>query len=83
MCGANKLTGSQSYYRMSEFHFLVMVLFSTIISCFVLDLLEPQEMVCLTEHVSTFSSLNISRRAYCSGYDEHACDKTFFPKAGN
>ena len=45
MCGANKLTGSQSYYRMSEFHFLVMVLFSTIISCFVLDLLEPQEMV--------------------------------------
>ena len=83
MCGANKLTDSQSYYRMSEFHFLVMVLFSTIISCFVLDLLEPQEMVCLTEHGSTFSSLNISRRAYCSGYDEHACDKTFFPKAGN
>ena len=29
-------------------------------------------MVCLTKHGATFSSLNISRRTYYSGYDEHA-----------
>ena len=32
----------------------------------------------LTKHEATFSSLNISRRTYCSGYDEHACDTIFF-----
>ena len=25
-----------------------------------------------------FSTLNISRHTYCSGYDEHACDTIFF-----
>ena len=42
-------------------------------SCFLLDSFELQEMVCLTKHGATFSSLNISRR-----YDEHACDTIIF-----
>ena len=34
---------------------------------------------CLTKHGATLSSLNISMRTYCSGYDEHACDTILFP----
>ena len=59
---------------MSEFHCLVMVLFSAMFLCCLLDLFELQEMVCLTKHGATFSSPNMSRRTYCSGYHEHACD---------
>ena len=58
---------------MRDFNCLVVVLFSAIFSCFLLDSFELQEMVCLTKHGATFSSLNISRR-----YDEHACDTIFF-----
>ena len=57
---------------MSEFHCLVMVLFSAKFSCFLLDSFELQEMVCLTKHETTFSYLNISRRTCGLGYDEHA-----------
>ena len=39
-------------------------------SCFLLDSFQLQEMVCLTKHGATFSSLNVSRRTYCSGYDK-------------
>ena len=63
---------------MSKFHCLVMVPFSTIFSCFLLDSFELQEIVCLTKHRATFSSLNMSRHTYCSGYDEHTCDMIFF-----
>ena len=66
------------YSGMSEFNCLVVVLFSAMFSCFLLDSFELQEMVCLTKHGATFSSLNISRRTYCSGYYEHACDTIFF-----
>ena len=52
-------------------------------SYFLLDFFELQDMVCLSKHGATFSSLNISRRTYCSGYDERAYDKIIFPKAGN
>ena len=58
---------------MSEFNCLVVVLFSAMFSCFLLDSFELQEMVCVTKHGATFSSLNFSR---C--YDEHACDTIFF-----
>ena len=59
---------------------LVMVLFSAMFSYFILDSFEPEEMVCLTKHGATFSSLNLSRRTYCSSYNEHACDTIiFFP----
>ena len=58
---------------MSDLNCLVVVLFSLMFSYFLLDLFELQEMVCLTKHGATFSSLNISRR-----YDEHACDKIIF-----
>ena len=64
---------------MSEFHCLVVVLFSVISSCFLHDLFEFQDMFCLTKHGATFSSLNMSRRTYCSSYDEHACDAIIFP----
>ena len=33
---------------------------------------------CLAKHGATLSFLNISRRTYCSGYDEHACDTIYF-----
>ena len=49
------------YSGMSEFNCLVVVLFSAMFSCFLLDSFELQEMVCLTKHGATFSSLNISR----------------------
>ena len=58
---------------MSEFNYLAVVLFSAMFSCFLLDSFELQEMVCVTKHGATFSSLNISRR-----YGEHACDTIFF-----
>ena len=58
---------------MSELNCLVVVLFSPMSSYFLLDLFELQEMVSLTKHGATFSSLNISRR-----YDEHSCDKKIF-----
>ena len=61
-----------------------MVLFSAVILCFRLDSFELWEMVQLSHKTwSLFSSLNISRHTYCSGYDEHACDTIFFPNAGN
>ena len=78
MYSANKLTAKQSWCRMSEFHCLVMVLFSVMFLCSLLDLFKLQEMVCLTKHGATFSSLNMSRRTYCPGHDEHACDAIIF-----
>ena len=38
------------YSGMSEFNCLVVVLFSAMFSCFLLDSFELQEMVCLTKH---------------------------------
>ena len=68
----------QSYCRRSEFHCLIKVIFSAMVSCFLLDSFELQEMVCLTKQGANFSSLNISRRTQCSGYDEHARDTIIF-----
>ena len=69
-CSVNKLTGKMelALLRISEFHCLVIILLSAMFSCFLLDLFELQEMVCLTKHGATFSSFNISRRTYCSVY---------------
>ena len=64
---------SSLYSGMSEFNRLVVVLFSAMFSWFLLDSFELQEMVCLTKHGATFSSLNNSRR-----YDEHTCDMINF-----
>ena len=47
-------------------------------SCFLLDMFELQEMVCLTKHGATFSSLNISRRTHCSSHDEYGCNTIIF-----
>ena len=69
----SRLKWSWFYSGMSEFNYLAVVLFSAMFSCFLLDSFELHEMVCLTKHGATFSSLNISRR-----YDEHACDTIFF-----
>ena len=52
---------TNSRVKWSEFHCLVMVLFSAIFSCFLLDSFELQEMFCLTKYGATFSSLDISR----------------------
>ena len=78
--GANKLTGKMVLILQQEewISLLVMVLFSTMFSYFILDSFELEEMVCLTKHVATFSSLKFSWRTYCSSYDEHACDAIIF-----
>ena len=78
--GANKLTGKMVLILQQEewISLLVMVLFSAMFSYFILDSFEPEEMVCLTKHGATFSSLNLSRRTYCSSYDEHACETIIF-----
>ena len=69
----SRIRWSCFYSGMSEFNCLVVVLFSAMLSCFLLDWFELQKMVCLTKHGATSSSLNISRR-----YDEHACDTIIF-----
>ena len=69
----SRVNWSLFYSGMNEFNCLAVVLFSAMFSCFLLDSFELQEIVCLTKHGATFSSLNISRR-----YDEHACDTKFF-----
>ena len=50
---------------MSEFHCLVMALFSPMFLCFLHDSFELQEMVCLT--LVCLSSLEISRRTFTAG----------------
>ena len=80
MCGANKLTGEVelvllrnewiSLFSYGTFQRYVFM-FSTRTS--------GNGFNCLTKHGATFSSLNISRRTWCSGYDAHACDTIFFP----
>ena len=50
-----------SYCGRSEFHCLAVVLFSAMLLCFLLGSFELQEIVCLTKHGATLSSLNISR----------------------
>ena len=69
----SRVKWSWFYSGMSEFNCLVVVLFSAMFSCFLLDSFELQEMVCLTKHGATFSSFNISRRTYCSGYPWWTC----------
>ena len=78
--GANKLTGKMVLIPQQEewISLLVMVLFSAMFSYFILDSFEPEKMVCLTKNGATFSSLNLSRRTYCSSYDEHACQTIIF-----
>ena len=46
----SRIKWSWFYSGMSEFNCLVVVLFSPMFSCFLLDSLERQEMVCLTKH---------------------------------
>ena len=50
------------YSGMSEFNCLAVVLFGVMFSCSLFDSFELQEIVCLTKHGATFSSLNISGR---------------------
>ena len=56
---------------------LIMILFSTISAFYSIRTNFRKWFNCLTKHEATFSSLNISRRTYCSSYDEHACDTKF------
>ena len=87
MCGANKLRGKMelvlllnegtSLFSHGTFQRYVFVLPTRFVRT------SGNNFNCLTKHGATLSSLNISRRTYCSGYDEHACDTIFFPNAGN
>ena len=47
---------------MSEFNCLVVVLFSAMFSCFLLDSFELQEMVCVTKHGATFGIRDVKVR---------------------
>ena len=82
MCGAHKLTGKMelvllpsewtSLFSHGIFQRYVVMLSTRFVRT------SGNNFDCLTKHGATLSSLNISRRAYCSGYDEHACDTILF-----
>ena len=82
MCCANKLTGNMelvlllnewtSLFSHGTFQRYVFMLSTRFV------LTSGNNFNRLTKHGATLSSLNISRRTYCSGYDEHACDTIFF-----
>ena len=82
MCCANKLTGNMelvlllnertSLFSHGTFQRYVFMLSTRFV------LTSGNNFNRLTKHGATLSSLNISRRTYCSGYDEHTCDTIFF-----
>ena len=82
MCGAHKLTGKMelvllpnewtSLFSHGIFQRYVVMLSNRFVRT------SGNNFDCLTKHGATLSSLNISWRAYCSGYDEHACDTILF-----
>ena len=84
MCGANKLAGKMelvlvrnewiSLFSHGTFQRYVFVLSTRFVRTL------GNYLNCLIKHGVTFSPLNISRRAYCTGYDEHACETIFFPQ---
>ena len=86
MCGANKLTGKKELVLMQNewillfnhgtFQYYVFMLSTRFVR-------TSGNGSIVSKHGATLSSLNISRRTYCSGYDEHACDTIFFRNAGN
>ena len=87
MCGANELAGKIelvlllnewiSSFSHGTFQLYVFMLSARFART------SGNNFNCITKHGAILSSLNISRRTYCSGYDEHACDTIFFPNAGN
>ena len=82
MCGVNKPTGEMELvllpnewtllFSHGTFQRYVFMLSNRFVRT------SGNNLNCLTKHGATLSSLNISRRTYCSGYDEHACDTIFF-----
>ena len=87
MCGANELAGKMelvlllnewiSLFSHGTFQLYVFMLSARFART------SGNNFNCITKHGAILSSLNISRRTYCSGYDEHACDTIFFRNAGN
>ena len=77
-CGANKLaTKLELVLLLNEFSHGIFQRFVFMLSTrFVRT--SGNNFNCLTKHGATLSSLNISRRTYCSGCDEHACDTIIF-----
>ena len=85
MRGTNKLTGKMELVLL-RYEWISLFghgTFQRYVSFFLLDSFELQGVVCLTKHGAISPSLNISRRTYCTGYDEHACDTIIFPNARN
>ena len=82
ICGANKLAGKlelvlllnewTSLFSHGTFQRYVFMLSTRFLRT------SGNNFNCLTKHGATLSSLNISNRICCSGYDEHACDTWFF-----
>ena len=84
ICSANKLAGKMELVLLlNEWTSLfIRGTFQRYVFMLSTRLVRPSgnNFNCLTKHGATLSSLNISRRTYCSGYDEHACDTIFFPE---
>ena len=82
MCGANKLTGKMELVLLSEFHCLVMVLFSAMFSCF---LLELQEMVSIvSQNMEPLSLRSTSRGVRNARLTVNMpAIRYFFPNGGN
>ena len=82
ICGANKLAGEMELvplrnewtllFSHGTFQRYVFMLSTRFVRT------SGNNFNCLTKHGATLSSLNISRRTYCSGCDEHACDTIIF-----
>ena len=70
---------------MSEFHCLVMILFSAMFSCFLLDSFELQEMVSIvSQNMEPLSLLSTSRGVLTARVMMNMLAiRNFFPNAGN
>ena len=82
-CGLKKLTGKmEMMLQRNEWISLIGCRTFQRYVFFLLDLFELQELF-VTKYGAIFSSLNILRRTYRSGYDELLVIRLFFRNAGN
>ena len=81
----SRVKWSKSYCGMSEFHCLVMILFSAMFSCFLLDSFELQEMVSIvSQNMEPLSLLSTSRGVLTARVMMNMLAiRYFFSNAGN
>ena len=81
----SRVKWSQFYCEMSQFHCLVMVLFSAMFSCFLLDSFELPEMVSIVSpNMKLLSLLSTSQSELTARVMMNMLEiRYFFPNAGN